>query len=161
VSGEGIIASAGAFARLPSWLAAEGDYRSFLEAKIKSAPALGLPCDLADVATHRRDGQPLRDHQRHIIQWGVQGGRRAFFLDFGLGKSTIQVETARIIMARDTATPLMRKPGLIVGPLGCRSDMIADAAQLGVDLKFVRSTAAGCTSPISRRSAKARSTSPP
>jgi hypothetical protein len=29
-------------------------------------------------------------------------------------------------------------PGLIVGPLGCRSDMIADAAQLGVDLHFVR-----------------------
>jgi hypothetical protein len=65
-----------------------------------AAPALGLPCELDEVATHRLDGKPLRDHQRHIIRWGVEGGRRAYFLDFGLGKSTIQVETGRIILEK-------------------------------------------------------------
>jgi hypothetical protein len=84
-------------------------YRQFLEAKVKAAPSFGLACSLDEVATHRLDGKPLRDHQRHIIRWGVEGGRRAFFLDFGLGKSTIQVETGRIILekcaARDGVQP--------------------------------------------------------
>ncbi len=126
-------------------LAPATDYRAFLEAKIKAAPSFGLTCDLAEVATHRLDGQPIRDHQRHIVRWGVEGGRRAYFLDFGLGKSTIQVETGRIILEkiggggqRVGGYPPM---GLIVGPLGCRSDMIADAAQLGVALRFVKSSA--------------------
>src|SRR4051812_13132731 len=108
-------------------------YREFLEAKVKAAPSFGLPCELDEIATHRLDGKPLRDHQRHIIRWGVEGGRRAYFLDFGLGKSTIQVETGRIILGkllegrRLAGTDGYCRPlGLIVGPLGCRSDMIAD-----------------------------------
>jgi DNA modification methylase len=109
---------------------------------VKAAPSVGLPCSLDEVRTHRLDGKPLKDHQRHIIRWGVKGGRRAYFLDFGLGKSTVQVETGSIILAKAAAAgdrdrwypPL----GLIVGPLGCRSDMVADAAQLGVALCFVR-----------------------
>ncbi|NUR78474.1 MAG: DNA methylase N-4, partial [Thermoleophilia bacterium] len=116
----------------------------FLEDKNKSAPELGLPCELDEIQTHRLDGKPLRDHQRHIIRWGVQGGRRAFFLDFGLGKSTVQVEAGRIMLQKVCAGSGDRDNvagevlGLIVGPLGCRSDMIADAAQLGVRLQFVR-----------------------
>jgi DNA modification methylase len=113
-------------------------YRAFLEQKIAVPPSAGLPCTLDEVATHRLDGKPLRDHQRHIIRWGVEGGRRAFFLDFGLGKSTIQVETGRIILEKAAREAGDRCLGLIVGPLGCRSDMTADAAQLGVDLHFVR-----------------------
>jgi hypothetical protein len=114
-------------------------YRQFLEAKVKAAPSFGLPCSLDEVATHRLDGKPLRDHQRHVIRWGVEGGRRAYFLDFGLGKSTIQVETGRIILEKAAKEAGDQCMGLIVGPLGCRSDMIADARQLGVDLHFVRS----------------------
>lgn len=123
------------------------DYKRFLEAKVVAAPLLGLPCDLGDVLLERRDGKPLRDHQRAIIRWGVEGGRRAFFLAFGLGKSTVQVETGRIVLEKvdgglapklDGASAGIAALGLIVGPLGCRSDMIADAAQVGVDLRFVR-----------------------
>lgn len=125
-------------------MSAPDPYRAFLEAKVVEAPALGLPCDLSDILLERRDGKPLRDHQRAVIQWGVQGGRRAFFLAFGLGKSTIQVETARLVLEKTAARAQHRDAaahdpiGLIVGPLGCRSDMIADAAQLGVTLRFVR-----------------------
>lgn len=130
---------------------ASDDYRAFLEAKIKAAPSLGLPCSLDDVQTHRLDGKPIRPHQRHIVRWGVEGGRRAYFLDFGLGKSTIQVETGRIILqkvalaraeAAEAGGQAYQEPlGLIVGPLGCRSDLIKDALQLGVEILFVRSTA--------------------
>ena len=132
-------------------------YRDFLEAKVAAAPSLGLPCALEDVRTHRLDGKPLRDHQRAVVRWGVEGGRRAYFLNFGLGKSTIQVETCRIVMEKVLAficepsaapqeleghrsfIPKEHDPiGLIVGPLGCRSDLIADAAQIGVEVRFVR-----------------------
>lgn len=137
-------------------------YGAFLEAKVAAAPSLGLPCELSDVQTHRIDGQPLRDHQRAIVRWGVQGGRRAYFLNFGLGKSTIQVETGRIVLEKaavrtaqiaardgeighgrldeiDTDADSAWEPiGLIVGPLGCRTDLIADAAQIGVEVRFVR-----------------------
>jgi DNA modification methylase len=126
------------FARAVKLFGAEDPYQAFLRAKVRTEPPAGLPCSLDEVATHRRDGKPLRDHQRHIVRWGVQGGRRAFFLDFGLGKSTVQVETGRIILEKCAARDGDRCLGLIVGPLGCRSDMIADAAQLGVDLHFVR-----------------------
>jgi DNA modification methylase len=119
-------------------------YTTFLEAKVAAAPVLGMPCALDEVQTHRTDGKPLRDHQRAVVRWGVEGGRRAYFLNFGLGKSTIQVETLRIIMAKvaagigDRANVTGEVLGLIVGPLGCRSDLIADAALIGVKVQFVR-----------------------
>ena len=113
------------------------EYQAFLEAKIVAAPTLGLPCTVNELPTHRLDGQVLRDHQRAITAWGVQGGRRAYFLNFGLGKSTVQALTARTVLDRlgDDAM------GLIVAPLGARGDFIADAAQIGETVRFVRSDA--------------------
>ncbi|MGO1303230.1 MAG: DNA methyltransferase [Sphingomonas parapaucimobilis] len=117
-------------------------YSDFLKAKVASAVPMGLPCAPEDIRSHRVDGHPIRDHQRACVRWGVEGGRRAYFLAFGLGKSTVQVETGRIVLtklAQDPARVAAFDPiGLIVGPLGCRSDMIADAAQLAVELRFVR-----------------------
>lgn len=127
-------------------MSAPDAYTSFLEGKVVAAQTLGLPCPLNDVQTHRRDGKPLRDHQRAVVRWGVEGGRRAYFLNFGLGKSTIQVETGRIVLEKvaafergfDAVAPEHEPIGLIVGPLGCRTDLIADAAQIGVTVRFVR-----------------------
>lgn len=34
----------------------------------------------------------LKPHQRDIVQWAVEGGRRAIFAAFGLGKSVMQLE---------------------------------------------------------------------
>ncbi|MEG3153020.1 DNA methyltransferase [Sphingomonas sp. ZT3P38] len=124
-------------------MTAPESYQAFLEAKVPLAQAMGLPCDLADVQTHRSDGQPLRDHQRACIRWGVEGGRRAYFLNFGLGKSTIQVETGRLVLEkvaaeRQAAAGATAPIGLIVGPLGCRSDLIKDARLIGVEVRFVR-----------------------
>jgi len=101
-------------------------YREFLEAKACVAPAFGYAVEAVDI-------HPLlKPHQRAMVQWMVDGGRRACFAAFGLGKSMIQIETVRI--CRERAGGM----GLIVIPLGVRQEFIRDAAMLGVSVKFIR-----------------------
>tara|TARA_R110000782_G_scaffold167129_9_gene259352 strand:+ start:82591 stop:85206 length:2616 start_codon:yes stop_codon:yes gene_type:complete len=121
------------------------DYRSFLEAKVPVAQKAGLPCALEDIPTHLKDGRPLKDHQRHIVRWAIEGGRRAIFEAFGLGKSIQQLLICNIILDKVETDP-DRVPGahnmaLIVAPLGVRREFMADAAKLGIILHFVRSDA--------------------
>ncbi len=121
-------------------------YRAFLEAKRPPAPMLGLPCTDADILLDRSDGKPEKAHHRHIVRWAVQGGRRAIFAAFGLGKSTMQLSASRAVLAlafRHGIAPRRAELphlALIVGPLGARTEMLKDAALLGIDLRFVRST---------------------
>jgi hypothetical protein len=66
-------------------------YLDFIRAKAVSAPELGLPCDVADV-------HPLlHRHQPVLVKWLVEGGRRALFANFGLGKTFIQLEAMRLV----------------------------------------------------------------
>ena len=121
------------------------NYRSFLEAKMPAAPLAGLPCTLDEIPTHLRDGRPLKDHQRHIVRWAVEGGRRALFEAFGLGKSIQQLLICETILGKLEADP-DREPGapnmgLIVCPLGVRREFMADAAALGITVHFVHSDA--------------------
>lgn len=113
------------------------NYRSFLEAKMPAAPLAGLPCTLDEVPTHLRDGRPVKDHQRHIVRWAVEGGRRAIFAAFGLGKSIMQLLILQIILRKVGFGAL----GLIVAPLGVRMEFMKDAALLGLTLHFVRTDA--------------------
>lgn len=105
------------------------DYASFLKAKIKMANFTGFTLEPGNVH------EILFPHQRDIVQWAVQGGNRAIFASFGLGKSVMQCEWLRQIV---TATDM---PGLIVCPLGVRQELIRDAAMVGVDLRFIRGAA--------------------
>ena len=41
----------------------------------------------------------LFPHQREIVHWAVEGGRRAIFASFGLGKSGVQLEIVNLVMA--------------------------------------------------------------
>ncbi|HEX8382431.1 MAG TPA: DNA methyltransferase [Sphingomonas sp.] len=113
-------------------------YRAFLEAKIPTAPLAGLPCDLSEVPTHLVDGRELKPHQRHVIRWAVEGGRRALFEAFGLGKSMQQLLILDIIL-RKRAAAGERGLGLIVAPLGVRREFMRDAELLGIPIAFVRS----------------------
>ncbi len=123
------------------------DYRTFLEAKAPMAQPAGLPCSLDDVPTHLKTGDEIKPHQRAIIRWAVEGGRRALFEAFGLGKSIQQLLILDIVLdkletarreANGPAVPIM---GLIVAPLGVRREFIADAKKLGIPLHFVKSDA--------------------
>lgn len=121
-------------------------YRAFLEAKIKTAAPAGLPCSLDDVPETLVDGRPLKPHQRALIRWAVEGGQRALFEAFGLGKSIQQLLIICIIinklrLARQTVDGIAEALayGLIVCPLGVRREFMRDAALLGIEILFVQS----------------------
>lgn len=124
-----------------------GDYQAFLEAKIPATLPLGLPCALDDVPETLADGTPLKPHQRHIIRWAVEGGRRALFEAFGLGKSIQQLLIVHLILEKLGNLPAGNPGqdpcpmGLIVAPLGVRREFMADAVKLGLTLRFVKSDA--------------------
>lgn len=100
-------------------------YEEFLQAKVIVAKSHGI-IDIGEV------NPMLKPHQADIVRWAVTGGRRAIFASFGLGKSFMQLEVARLIQAA------VGGRFLIVAPLGVRGEFAADAAKLGTPLKFVR-----------------------
>jgi hypothetical protein len=101
-------------------------YQDFLRAKVKLAERIGVEVSLGEINPY------LKDHQKLCVKWAIEGGRRAIFASFGLGKSVMQIEVVRILMAREQCE------GLIVMPLGVHQEFVRDAAALGVPVKFIR-----------------------
>ncbi|WP_372356939.1 DNA methyltransferase [Xanthomonas sp. NCPPB 3443] len=101
-------------------------YDRFLRAKAAVAPRTGVQVEPAAISAI------LKPHQRAAVQWALDGGRRALFAAFGLGKSVMQIEAVRIGSERAGGM------GLIVIPLGVRQEFVRDAAMLGVPVTFIR-----------------------
>ena len=93
-------------------------YQAFLERKVAIAPSYGMPIDAGAI------NPALKPHQRTIVHWMVEGGRRACFAAFGLGKSVIQLEAVRLVAEHAGGR------GLIVCPLGVRQEFARDATKL-------------------------------
>ena len=104
-------------------------YRQFLERKVRMAPAAGFPVSDADIHPM------LKPHQRAAVKWACEGGRRALFKAFGLGKTFDQLEILRL--ARKAAVG----PALIVVPLGVRQEFRLDGEKLGIATRFIRTDA--------------------
>lgn len=104
-------------------------YLQFLERKIRVAPSLGFHVDPEDVHPM------LKPHQRDGVVWACAGGRRALFEAFGLGKSMQQLEVLRLARAHAGG------PVLIVVPLGVRQEFRIDGAKLGIETRFIRTSA--------------------
>ncbi|HMG40314.1 MAG TPA: DNA methyltransferase [Acidimicrobiales bacterium] len=102
-------------------------YDDFVASKVAVSGWHGFDIDPA-VDVHPM----LLDHQRAIVAWAVKGGRRAIFAAFGLGKTLMQLEIVRLVMARAGG------PGLIVVPLGVRQEFARDARSLGITTRFIR-----------------------
>lgn len=94
------------------------EYRKFLESKVVQALKSGFTISSAEI------NPALKPHQRDAVQWAVAGGRRALFEAFGLGKSVQQLEWCRII------TEHIKKPALIICPLGVKQEFAHDAVHL-------------------------------
>ena len=110
-------------------------YESFVAEKVHFDQVFGHQIDTAWV------NPILKPHQVDLVRWAVAGGRRAIFAAFGLGKSIIQLETIRLTLAMaydPFGGPDLR--GLIVCPLGVKTEFEADAAKLGLTVTFVRRT---------------------
>ena len=90
------------------------DYLDFLRGKIKLAASDGFDVDPAEI------NPLLKPHQRDIVQWAVQGGNRAIFTAFGLGKSIMQIECLRLVQKHAGGKVL------VVLPLGVRQEFRRD-----------------------------------
>ncbi len=105
------------------------DYMQFVRAKAAVASKQGVQITAGAV------NPLLKGHQRAIVEWAIEGGRRAIFAAFGLGKTFMQLEAVRCSLDGCDPDAL----GLIVAPLGVRQEFRRDAATLGIRLEFIRS----------------------
>lgn len=115
--------------------AAADSYLEFLRAKIKMARFDGFDVDAADIHPI------LKPHQSDIVRWAVQGGNRAIFANFGLGKTFMQTEWAKQIQRRAGG------PVLVTCPLGVRREFLDTAPMIDVQFQFIQSPdqmRAGC-----------------
>ncbi len=103
-------------------------YSDFLAQKVAFDSACGIDVD------RERIHPLLKPHQKDLVQWAVKGGRRAIFAAFGLGKSVMQLETLRLLLEHEGPTA----HGLIVCPLGVRTEIAHDAAMIDIPTRFVR-----------------------
>ena len=93
-------------------------YQEFLEQKIDVAPLVGLDVQADQISP------ALKPHQRDSVLWALRGGRRALFSAFGLGKTVMQLEWARIVAERTGGQVL------IVAPLNVRREFYDDATHI-------------------------------
>ena len=106
-------------------------YTDFLSSKIRLSPRMGFSVPLGDI--HPALTTAPHQHQGDIVRWALDGGRRAIFAAFGLGKTPMQIELMRQIAAREDGRQL------IVTPLGVRQEFKRDAAGIfGMDIRFIR-----------------------
>lgn len=75
---------------------------------------------------------PLKPHQRAVVEFAMERGASAAFLDTGLGKSLIELEFARQC-AEETG-----KPSLILTPLAVAGQMVREGQKFGIDARQIR-----------------------
>lgn len=105
-------------------------YLDFLNSKICTAPVSGMSVDENDLSAI------LKPHQKLAVKWAIEGGCRALFESFGLGKTLQQLEICRYITDRGGGR------ALIICPLGVKQEFTEDARNLlGLEIEYVRTQA--------------------
>lgn len=84
------------------------NYSDFIEDKIISTPRTGF-----EVASDDEFHGSLFPHQRDVVRWAAEGGRRAIFASFGLGKTRMQLELARLTIAKHPGRALIICPRVV------------------------------------------------
>lgn len=104
-------------------------YDAFLDGKIVTAPMRGIEVP-------RDSLHPwLKPHCKDLTVWALRLGCAAIFANFGLHKTAMQLEWVRQIHRHVGGATLN------VVPLGVRHGFVKEALQLGMDVRFVRTTA--------------------
>lgn len=104
-------------------------YEQFLKNKVRLAQSTGFELDDSLI------NPALKAHNKLMVKWMVNGGRRACFASFGLHKTVTQLEAIRLVLLQTGGR------GLIVCPLGVRQEFIRDAVNIlgwEVPPKFIR-----------------------
>ncbi|MDB5060129.1 MAG: hypothetical protein JWO59_3601 [Chloroflexi bacterium] len=102
------------------------DYQDFLNRKRPATVAVGF--DLPPASLHPR----LFPHQRDIVLWALRLGKAAIFADTGLGKTAMQLEYARHVVAHTGGKVL------ILAPLAVALQTVAEAKLLDLDVRYCR-----------------------
>lgn len=102
----------------------EKDYQKFLKGKVVVAEKFGID------TTQLSYTEKLFPHQKDIVNWALEGGRRAIFASFGLGKSFMQLEIAKQLINK------FNKPFLIVCPLGVSGEFKRDNEKLATNIQI-------------------------
>lgn len=84
-------------------------YKQFLEQKIVIAENFGFKISPSE------SSDKLLPHQGVITRWALEGGRRAIFASFGLGKSVMQLELAKQVIKKTCKAFLICMPLAVVG----------------------------------------------
>ena len=99
-------------------------YRQFIATKGASAPTVGF--------TPQSLPPRLFVHQRRAVEFALEKGRAALFLDTGLGKSGCEAVFA------DECVKETGKPSLILTPLAVARQMQRECEAFGVDARVIR-----------------------
>ncbi len=103
-------------------------YQTFLKSKCQFVRNTGFDVSVDDI-------HPLLwRHQPDLTRWALKKGRAAIFAAFGLGKTLIQCELMRLILAHEGGRQL------IILPLGVRQEFTRDGDKIGLRFSFVRSS---------------------
>lgn len=105
------------------------EYQQFLKNKVRLAQNEGFDLDLSLI------NPALKPHNKLMVKWLVNGGRKACFASFGLHKTVTQLEAVRCIQLFTGGR------GLIVCPLGVRQEFVRDSINIlkwPVPPKFIR-----------------------
>lgn len=94
------------------------NYEDFLKSKVRLAQATGFTIEDSEI------NPALKPHNRAMVKWMVEGGRRACFAAFGLHKTVTQLEAVRCTLTRTGGR------GLIICPLGVRQEFRRDAVNI-------------------------------
>jgi len=101
-----------------------GGYRQFIAGKGVRTETVGFTAgDLPD---------RLFDHQRKSVEFALERGRGALFLDTGLGKSGCEAVFASEVV-RET-----KRPALILTPLAVARQMVRECESFGVEARVIR-----------------------
>jgi len=105
------------------------EYVDFLKSKVKISEKQGFEFDDSVI------NPVLKPHNKLMVKWLVEGGKRACFASFGLHKTVTQLEAVRCTLLHTGGK------GLIICPLGVRQEFKRDAVKrLGweTEPKFIR-----------------------
>jgi len=95
------------------------NYEKFLEAKKHTSQNFGIDCKFIP--------EKMFDFQKYVLEYAVKKGRCAVFLDTGLGKTIIELATARNYIEHTN------KPVLIITPLAVAFQFLKEAEKFGID----------------------------
>lgn len=108
------------------------NYEEFIKNKIKLDSKQGFNCDIEDI------NEFLKPHNKIMVKWLVEGGRKACFASFGLHKTVTQLEAIRLVLHK-----IGKGKGLIVCPLNVKQEFQQDAINIlkwSTAPKFIRRT---------------------